>query len=76
MATKTFVEDRFRRTMDRSKIVTGGRFLLVGSLAVGLLSGVFLYGTLKREQSQGNLAEQGLAVEALLAPTVLVRLPW
>lgn len=63
MATKTFVEDRFRKSMDTSKVITGGRFLLVGSLTLGLVSGGFLYTTQQRELQQGDLLTQASAVE-------------
>ncbi len=35
--SKRYVEDRFRAYLDTSKILTGGRFLLVGTLVLGLL---------------------------------------
>ncbi|GAA4364949.1 acyltransferase family protein [Paeniglutamicibacter cryotolerans] len=55
MATKTFVEDRFRKKLDTSTMITGGRFLLVGSLSLGLLSGGFLYMADRAQSSQSDV---------------------
>lgn len=35
--SKRYVEDQFRTYLDNSKILTGGRFLLIGTLVLGLL---------------------------------------
>ena len=41
VATQKLVETRFRRYMERSRIVTAPRFLLAGSLALAVLGGNF-----------------------------------
>ena len=58
--TKALIEDNFRRTLDRSKIMTGGRFLLVGSLGIGLISGAVVGTAAQREQTPAQVASQVL----------------
>ncbi len=60
MLTKVFIEDNFRRSMDRSRIMTGGRFLLVGSLGIGLISGALVGAAAQREQTPAEVASQVL----------------
>ncbi|MFJ6417090.1 acyltransferase family protein [Paeniglutamicibacter sp. NPDC091659] len=51
--TKKYVEDNFRKTLDTSKVLTGGRFLLVGTLVLGL-SGTLLVGVGKNQEATGD----------------------
>lgn len=59
MATKTFIEDRFRVVLDTSRFVTAGRFLAIGSLSLGLLglAGTFFVGQYEQEQTQDVAAQ-------------------
>ncbi|MFF5790481.1 acyltransferase family protein [Paeniglutamicibacter sp. NPDC012692] len=58
--TKVLIEDNFRRSLDRSRIMTGGRFLLAGSLGIGLISGALVGAAAQREQTPAEVASQVL----------------
>lgn len=56
MFSKTFVEDRFRHKLNTSNVVTGPRFLMVGSLILAAASGGFAYSVLHQEERGARTA--------------------
>lgn len=63
MFTKAFIEDLLRQKMDRSTAMTAGRFLLAGSLGVGLAGGAFLGLAVQREQTPAEVAAHVLETQ-------------
>jgi peptidoglycan/LPS O-acetylase OafA/YrhL len=58
MLTKRYVEDRFRLHLDTSKVLTGGRFLIVGTLILGLLGAALINVGSKGEETGDKLAQE------------------
>ena len=56
--TRALVEVNFRISLDRARILTGGRFLLAGSLAIGLVGGALVGAAAQREQTPAQTAGQ------------------
>jgi peptidoglycan/LPS O-acetylase OafA/YrhL len=64
MLSKRYVEDRFRARLDTSKILTGGRFLLVGTVVLGLLGTVMINAGSSNEETGDKLATEIQRVQA------------
>ena len=56
--SKRYVEDRFRTYIDSSKILTGGRFLLTGTLLLGILCASVVMAGNSNEQTGSKLEQQ------------------
>ncbi|MFL4472377.1 acyltransferase family protein [Paeniglutamicibacter sp. MACA_103] len=64
MLSKRYVEDRFRARLDTGKILTGGRFLLVGTVVLGLLGTVVVNAGSSNEETGDKLATEIQRVQA------------
>ncbi|MBV1780792.1 acyltransferase [Paeniglutamicibacter sp. ABSL32-1] len=64
MITKRYVEDRFRARLDTGRILTGGRFLLAGTVILGLLGAVMVNAGSSNEETGDKLATEIQRVQA------------
>jgi peptidoglycan/LPS O-acetylase OafA/YrhL len=64
MLSKRYVEDRFRAHLDTSRLLTGGRFLLVGTVVLGLLGTVMVNAGSGNEETGDKLATEIQRVQA------------
>ncbi|MDO2936050.1 acyltransferase family protein [Paeniglutamicibacter sulfureus] len=64
LISKRYVEDRFRAHLDAGRILTGGRFLLAGTVILGLLGAVMVNAGSSNEETGDKLATEIQRVQA------------